>query len=111
MQSAHESGVADVRLTPRISAAAVQDAVAQCPSRIDSRASGIVVFHQGEFRKKQLRVCETPATTPKVIRLKPSTTDYATFAAMTDKVLGVTAPNGPRTKPNKRMLWLANSKF
>lgn len=47
---------------------------------------------------------------PKAIRLKPSTTDYVTFAAMTDKVLGVTASNGPRTRPNERMLWLANSK-
>lgn len=60
--------------------------------------------------KKQLQACQTSASKPKVIRLKPSITDYATFAAMTDKVLGVTAPNGPRTKPNKRMLWLANSK-
>lgn len=50
----------------------------------------------------------TPAS--KGIRLKPSVTDYATFAATTDKVLGVIALEGPRTKPNKRMLWLANSK-
>ena len=49
----------------------------------------------------------TPAS--KGIRLKPSVTDYATFAATTDKVLGVIASEGPRTMPNKRMLWLANS--
>ncbi|WP_395751581.1 hypothetical protein [Prosthecobacter sp.] len=57
--------------------------------------------------KKQL---QTAGKATKAIRLKPSTTDYATFAATTDKVLGVIASNGPRTKPNKRMLWLANSK-
>lgn len=51
-----------------------------------------------------------PAKAAGGIRLKPSVTDYATFAATTDKVLGLTALNGPRTKPNKRMLWLANSK-
>lgn len=50
------------------------------------------------------------ATAAKAIRLKPSTTDYATFAATTDRALGVTAPLVPRTKPNKRVLWLANSK-
>jgi hypothetical protein len=60
--------------------------------------------------KKQLQALQPLAKVPKAIRLKPSTTDYVTFAAMTDKVMGVTAPNGPRTRPNERMLWLANSK-
>ena len=59
--------------------------------------------------KKHLQTQVPPAPAADAIRLKPSVTDYATFAALTDKVLGVTAPNGPRTKPNKRMLWLANS--
>ncbi|HBJ87808.1 MAG TPA: hypothetical protein DDZ88_28910 [Verrucomicrobiales bacterium] len=60
--------------------------------------------------KKQPQTRPMSATAAKAIRLKPSTTDYATFAATTDRALGVTAPLVPRTKPNKRVLWLANSK-
>jgi hypothetical protein len=60
--------------------------------------------------KKLLQTQSMPTPASKGIRLKPSVTDYATFAATTDKVLGVIALEGPRTKPNKRMLWLANSK-
>jgi hypothetical protein len=53
--------------------------------------------------KKQIPIHGT-----KAIRLKPSTTDYATFAATTAKALGVTAPAVPRTKPNRRVLSLMN---
>lgn len=42
-----------------------------------------------------------------VIRLKPSTTDYATFVRTTSKVLGDTGPESRKTKPNKQLLWLA----
>jgi hypothetical protein len=52
----------------------------------------------------------TPNRGPTTIRLKPSTTDYATFAITTARAMGVTEPLVPRTKPNKRVLWLANSK-
>ena len=53
---------------------------------------------------------QTPNHGTKAIRLKPSTTDYATFAVTTARAMGVTGPLAPRTKPNKRVLWLANSK-
>ena len=42
------------------------------------------------------------------IRLKPSVIDYATFVATTSKVLGTTGPASRKTKPNKRLLSLAN---
>lgn len=48
---------------------------------------------------------------PKVIRLKPSVTDYATFVATTSKVMGTTGPAAQKTKPNKRLLALANMGF
>ncbi len=40
--------------------------------------------------------------------MKPSVTDYATFVATTSKVLGTTGPASQKTKPNKRLLSLAN---
>ena len=49
-----------------------------------------------------------PQAAPKVIRLKPSVTDYATFVATTSKVMGTTGPAAHKTKPNKRLLSLAN---
>ncbi|MFN0076744.1 MAG: hypothetical protein ACKVY0_09735 [Prosthecobacter sp.] len=58
--------------------------------------------------KKLSQARPISATAPKAIRLKPSTTDYATFAATTAKALGMTAPTVPRTKPNKRVLSLMN---
>lgn len=48
----------------------------------------------------------TPQYRP--IRLKPSTSDYATFARTTAKTLGLTGPAAYRTKPNEYVLWLAN---
>ena len=49
-----------------------------------------------------------PQAAPKAIRLKPSVTDYATFVATTSKVMGTTGPAARKTKPNKRLLSLAN---
>lgn len=46
--------------------------------------------------------------TAKAIRLKPSVTDYATYVATTSKVLGTTGPAALKTKPNRRLLSLAN---
>ncbi len=45
---------------------------------------------------------------PKAIRLRPSVTDYATYVATTSKVLGTTGPAAQKTKPNMRLLSLAN---
>jgi hypothetical protein len=42
------------------------------------------------------------------IRLKPSSSDYATFVKTTAAVLGITGPPARKTKPNERVLWLAN---
>jgi hypothetical protein len=50
----------------------------------------------------------SPPPATKAIRLKPSVTDYATFVATTSKVLGTTGPASQKTKPNKRLLSLAN---
>lgn len=50
----------------------------------------------------------SPQPVTKAIRLKPSVTDYATFVATTSKVLGTTGPAARKTKPNKRLLSLAN---
>ncbi|MCB1234102.1 MAG: hypothetical protein KDM91_03425 [Verrucomicrobiae bacterium] len=46
--------------------------------------------------------------TMKVIRLKTSSTDYLTYVRATTKVLGTTGPAASKTKPNKRLLSLAN---
>ena len=40
--------------------------------------------------------------------MKPSTTDYASYVRTTSKVMGVTGPASQKTKPNKRLLSLAN---
>ena len=58
--------------------------------------------------KKALNSRGAPLVAPKVIRLKPSVTDYATFVATTSKVMGTTGPAAQKTKPNKRLLALAN---
>ena len=50
----------------------------------------------------------SPQPVTKANRLKPSITDYATFVATTSKVLGTTGPASQKTKPNKRLLSLAN---
>jgi hypothetical protein len=42
------------------------------------------------------------------IRLQPSSSDYATFARTTAKVLGQPAPTGSALKPNKQFLSLVN---
>ena len=51
-----------------------------------------------------------PHAEPKAIRLKPSTTDYATFARTTSKVLGVTVPVSRKDKPSKLVLSVANAR-
>ena len=50
----------------------------------------------------------SPQPVTKVIRLKPSVTDYATFVATTSKVLGTTGPASRKTRPNKLVLSVAN---
>lgn len=49
-----------------------------------------------------------PSGEIQVIRLRPSTTDYATFVRTTSQVLGDTGPASRKTKPNARLLWLMN---
>ncbi len=49
----------------------------------------------------------SPQPITKVIRLKPSVTDYATFVATTSKVLRTTGPASRKTKPNQRVLAVA----
>jgi hypothetical protein len=44
----------------------------------------------------------------KVIRLKPSVTDYATYVATTSKVLGTIGPASLKTKPSRLVLSVAN---
>ncbi len=61
-----------------------------------------------EPEKKALISRSLPQVPPKVIRLKPSVTDYATFVATTSKVMGTTGPAAQKTKPNKLVLSLMN---
>jgi hypothetical protein len=61
-----------------------------------------------EPEKKALISRSLPQAAPKAIRLKPSVTDYATFVATTSKVMGTNGPAALKTKPNKRLLALAN---
>jgi hypothetical protein len=75
---------------------------------------GSALWHLGaimEPEKKALNSRGAPQVAPKVIRLKPSVTDYATFVATTSKVMGTTGPAAQKTKPNKRLLALANMGF
>jgi ABC-type arginine transport system ATPase subunit len=58
--------------------------------------------------KKQAQARQDSAMVPKAIRLRPSVTDYATYVATTSKVLGTTGPAAQKTKPNMRLLSLAN---
>jgi hypothetical protein len=62
-----------------------------------------------DAKKKTLQATSAlPHAEPKAIRLKPSTTDYASYVRTTSKVMGVTGPASQKTKPNKRLLSLAN---
>ena len=61
-----------------------------------------------EPEKKALIAQSLPQAAPKVIRLKPSVTDYATFVATTSKVMGTTGAAAQKTKPNKLVLSLMN---
>lgn len=61
-----------------------------------------------EAEKKALNSRGAPQVAPKVIRLKPSVTDYATFVATTSKVMGTTGPAAQKTEPNRRFLALVN---
>lgn len=64
-----------------------------------------------DAKKKTLQATLTlPHAEPKAIRLKPSTTDYATFVRTTSKVLGVTGPASQKTKPSMLVLSVANAK-
>lgn len=61
-------------------------------------------------QKKTLEVTSAlPHAEPKAIRLKPSTTDYATFVRTTSKVLGTTGPASRKTKPSTLVLSVANA--
>lgn len=51
----------------------------------------------------------SPQPATKVIQLKPSVTNYATFVATTSKVLGTTGPASRKTKPNKLVLLVARA--
>lgn len=51
----------------------------------------------------------SPQSVTKAIRLKPSTTDYATFVSTTSKVLGTTGPASRKTKPSELVLSVANA--
>jgi hypothetical protein len=62
----------------------------------------------GTKKKKLQRPQAAPRASAQVIRLKPSVTDYATFVQTTSLVLGTTGPASRKTKPNKRLLSLAN---
>jgi hypothetical protein len=42
------------------------------------------------------------------IRLKPSSSDYVTFAKTTARAMGKAEPKASELKPNSRVLWLAN---
>jgi hypothetical protein len=62
-------------------------------------------------KKNKLTVQPNPTPTSAgqhLIRLKPSTSDYATFVRTTSQVLGTTGPASRKTKPSKLFLSLAN---
>jgi hypothetical protein len=58
--------------------------------------------------KKHTQAREITVAATKAIRLKPSTTDYATFARTTAKALGLTGAAAAKSKPSKRVLSLMN---
>jgi hypothetical protein len=43
------------------------------------------------------------------IRLKPSSSDYATAARTTADAMGLTGPAASKSKPSERLLWLTSS--
>jgi hypothetical protein len=62
---------------------------------------------------KKNKLTAQPKPTPNsagqhLIRLKPSTSDYATFVRTTSQVLGTTGPASHKTKPSKLVLSLMN---
>ena len=60
-------------------------------------------------KKKDHQTSQTPKGVERVvIRLKPSTSDYTTFARTTSAALGLTGPASRKTKPNMRVLSLVN---
>ena len=59
-------------------------------------------------KNQGLPVTTAPIQEVKAIRLKPSATDYATFARTTADAMGRTAPDVSESKPNMRMLSLGN---
>jgi hypothetical protein len=50
----------------------------------------------------------TPTKELKPIRLRPSSSDYATFVRTTADAMGLTGPVASKTKPNRLLLSLAN---
>ena len=60
-------------------------------------------------KKKPLQPSLPPTVSgTQPIRLKPSTSDYATFVKITSKVLGDTGPASRKTKPSTLLLSLMN---
>jgi len=55
-----------------------------------------------------LREEEPVVSAVRPIRLKPSSSDYATFARTTAKAMGKAEPTASELKPNPRVLWLTN---
>lgn len=43
------------------------------------------------------------------IRLKPSSSDYATAAKTTADAMGLTGPAASKSKPSERLLWLTSA--
>lgn len=43
------------------------------------------------------------------IRLRPSSSDYATAVKTTADAMGLTGPAASKSKPSERVLWLTNS--
>ena len=58
-----------------------------------------------------LREEESAVSQVRPIRLKPSSSDYATFARTTAKAMGKAEPTGSDLKPNPRVRSLMSSKF
>jgi len=56
-----------------------------------------------------LREEEPAVSAVRPIRLKPSSSDYATAARTTAKAMGLTGPAASKSKPSERVLWLTSS--
>jgi len=63
--------------------------------------------HDSVESKKKQQVREAGAEKVRVIRLRPSTTDYSTYVRRTAQMLHVTGPVACKEKPSSRLLQLA----